>query len=258
LLIAYLERADKSTNYATKLVPGIADGHDWNWWAKYGDEVIEELAEAFYQVLATTSVGQVSVPELQRLSALYAEDRGSKLLRIDSNINVVNQARSRVNTLVAQTIESGDSLGTLTRSLKSDFGFSSERARTIARTETATALGDGQKQVAKSEGRSQKKWVSQGDEGVSSLCELNAQQDWIPIDEAFISGDQTIPQHPNCRCTVIYRDTPIAEEGTSREGPLIQTSVRCPQCKRKNGENVAVGTQLRCRRCKHEWVVDGG
>ena len=164
--------------------------------------------------------------------------------------------KRQVNTLVAETIKQGESLNTLQRQLRTDFAFSPERARTIARTETAKALGQGQKTAAKSQGRSQKRWVSQGDDGVSSLCELNAAQDWIPIDEAFISGDETIPQHPNCRCTVIYRDAPIDEEGTSREGPLIQTSVRCPNCDRKSGENVALGTHMRCRRCKHEWEVE--
>jgi hypothetical protein len=97
--------------------------------------------------------------------------------------------------------------------------------------------------------------VSQGDGDVSDLCRMNAEQGWIPIDEIFVSGDDTIPQHPNCRCNVQYRNTPMDEERTVHEGLLVQADVRCPACNRKNGENVAVGTHMRCRRCKHEWEV---
>ena len=254
-LIAYLEREDKGATPQIKLTPGIADGFDWDWWAKHSDEVIDELTEAFTRVL-TAEIPSMPLPQVQREAGLYAEDEAIQLLRTDGPRNLARLAQNRVNTLVAETIKQGESLNTLQRQLRTDFAFSPERARTIARTETAKALGQGQKTAAKSQGRSQKRWISQGDEGVSSLCELNAAQDWIPIDEAFISGDETIPQHPNCRCTVIYRDAPIDEEGTSREGPLIQTSVRCPNCDRKSGENVALGTHMRCRRCKHEWEVE--
>jgi SPP1 gp7 family putative phage head morphogenesis protein len=173
-------------------------------------------------------------------------------LRIDGDLNLERFTRSRVNGLVAETIREGDSLGTLQRNLRRDVAFSRERARTVARTETATALGSGQKSAAKSQGRSQKRWISQGDVGVSELCALNAAEDWIPIDEIFPSGNETIPQHPNCRCTVIYRDTPISEQD---ERSLIALEVRCPQCNRKHGANVAYGTPVRCRRCKHEWEV---
>jgi len=36
---------------------------------------------------------------------------------------------------------------------------------------------------------------------------------------------------------------------------MIRAEVRCPQCNRKHGANVAYGTPVRCRRCKHEWEV---
>ena len=87
---------------------------------------------------------------------------------------------------------------------------------------------------------------------MSDLCALNDAMGWIPIDQIFDSGDMTIPQHPNCRCTVIYRNTPVSEQEELR---AFVGEIRCPQCNRKNGENVAVGTRIRCRRCKHEWEV---
>jgi hypothetical protein len=255
-VIEHLETSnEKSARGAvTKLALNDLDTLNWDWFAKYGDEVVGELAEAYSAVLLLEAPA-MSVPALQLAASRFAEVEAASLLRVDGPKNLVTLARSRVGVLVSETISKGEALGTLTKNLRADFAFSPERARAVARTETATALGQGQKEGAKSQGRTQKRWVSQGDGDVSALCELNAQQDWIPIDEAFISGDDTVPQHPNCRCNVQYRNTPIAEEGTTREGPLIQADVRCPECNRKNGVNVAVGTSMRCRRCKHEWEV---
>jgi HK97 family phage portal protein len=250
-LIAYLEQEDKGATPQIKLTPGIADGFDWDWWAKHSDEVIDELTEAFTLVL-TAEMPSMPLPQVQREAGLYAEDEAIQLLRTDGPRNLARLAQTRVNTLVAETIRQGESLNTLQRQLRTDFAFSPERARTIARTETAKALGQGQKTAAKSQGRSQKRWVSQGDVGVSELCALNANEGWISIDEIFPSGDETIPQHPNCRCTVIYRDTPISEQ--DERGFILE--VRCPHCDRKSGENVALGTHMRCRRCKHEWEVE--
>ena len=254
----------------TKLTPDVTDQYDWNWWVKYGDEVVEELQESFYLVLEAAMPG-ASVPELQRAAATYAEARGAELLSIDmvdvSNTgrregarmlwpSLAETTREEVRQLVSQSIKDGEPLQKLTTKLKQSGSFTTARARRIARTETATALGQGQKTVAKSEGRNEKRWVTQGDQFVNpEICAANAAQGWIAIEDAFQSGEDTIPGHVNCRCTVIYRDTPISEEVETGDVPLIQASVRCPMCNRKNGENVLVGTLIRCRRCKHEWEV---
>jgi len=42
-----------------------------------------------------------------------------------------------------------------------------------------------------------------GDE--CDICAENESAGWIPIDEAFPSGDQTPPNHPNCRCACLYQ-----------------------------------------------------
>ena len=88
-------------------------------------------------------------------------------------------ARLRVGQLVAETIEKGESLGTLQSKLRTDIGFSAKQARTIARTETATALGQGQKDAAKSQGRTEKRWITQGDALVAVECLGNEEQGWI-------------------------------------------------------------------------------
>lgn len=247
-ITAFIESHDKA--FTQKLTIGEVGDYDWNWWAKYGDEVIDELAESFALVIAAEAP-TMSPPEVQRLASSYAEHRGAALLRVDGPLNLARMTRNRVNTLVANTIQSGESINTLTRNLKKDLAFSTDRARMVARTETASALGQGQKEAARSQGRTEKRWVTQGDNRVNEeICATNGDQDWIPITAEFQSGHDTIPGHINCRCVVQYRNTPITNEDRG-----FIPEVRCPACNRKNGENVAQGTPVRCRRCKHTWEV---
>ena len=258
-LIAYFNMIEeKSIGVQVKLAPSDVDGYDWDWWDKYGDEVVEELAESFMMVLAAEAP-QLTLPELQRRASLFAENQGAALLKVDGDMNMVTQTRSSVNQLVSKTIKEGESLGTLSKRLEKLPQFSTERARTVARTETATALGQGQKEAARAQGRSEKRWVTQGDALVAIECLRNEAQGWIPINDKFTGGaathggKDTIPEHINCRCVVQYRDSPL-EADEENKGFIAE--VRCPVCDRKNGENVALGTTIRCRRCKWEWRLE--
>ena len=239
------------SEHMTKITPADIDAYDWNWFKKYGDEVIDELAEAFMLVLAAEAPA-MSLPELQRRSMLFAEAETQNILSIDGQRNLGRRARQRVGSLVSETIEKGESIGTLTTKIKTDYSFSTAQARTIARTETATALGKGQKEAAKSQGRTEKQWVTSGDALVADECLQNEADGWIAIDEVFsATGADTIPEHPNCRCVVIYRNTRPSDE----DEKSIRLEVRCGECNRKAGENIAIGTKMRCRRCKNEWEV---
>ena len=100
--------------------------------------------------------------------------------------------------LVADALEHGDSLGQIQKALRADFVFSPARARMVARTETATALGQGTKEASIAQGRDQKHWVTQGDDVVSLDCLDNEDAGWIKVADLFPSGRDTIPQHPNC------------------------------------------------------------
>lgn len=177
-------------------------GFDWNWWERYGEEVIEELTSAIRAGILAEWPG-IEPALADTLAAEYARNRGARLLRLDGDLNLVNVTRDRVNSLVAQTIESGDSLQTLQASLRNDFAFSPEKARTVARTETATAQGQGARQAAAAQGFDEKRWITQGDDvvdanGNSTPCLDAEAQGWIKIGDPFISGFDTIPAHPNC------------------------------------------------------------
>jgi hypothetical protein len=79
-----------------------------------------------------------------------------------------------------------------------------DRRETIARTESAKAVSEGDLLDAKNEGAQFKIWQTTNDDRVSDECEANEAAGPIPIDEAFPGGVDTAPQHPNCRCSVSY------------------------------------------------------
>ena len=185
---------------------------------------------------------------------LFAETRGAQLLKTDGGLNITRAVRNSVNALVSQTLERGESIDTLARKIKTMPEFANSKVRTIARTETANALGQGQKEAARSQGRNVKRWISQGDNLVNiPICASNEDQGWIGINDSFQSAHDTIPGHINCRCVVQFADIPL---GQDQPKSYTIAEIRCPQCNRKNGENVAAGTQTRCRRCKHEWRIE--
>lgn len=114
--------------------------------------------------------------------------------------------------------------------------LAADRARTIARTETAKAIEAGEKQAAESRGANMKVWITVADGRVSDFCAACEAQGPIPIAEEFTgNGDfdavTTAPAHPNCRCTVAYfTDTGKGETG--RQGKLHDQRVKATQAAR--------------------------
>lgn len=216
-------------------------GYSWDWWQRYGDNVVAELTEAFTASMLR-EFPAMPPNQAQRLATEYAQHRGARLLRLDGDLNMVNFTRQRVNQLVAQTIEQGDSLGQLQKALREDVAFSRERARAVARTETATAQGQGARGAAIAQGRDEKAWITQGDDLVEEDCISNEAAGWIALGDPFPTGVDTIPQHPNCRCVVRYRTAELREEST-------QSRRICPDCGKATLVMNREGPGYWCRRC---------
>ena len=130
------------------------------------------------------------------------------MLQLSGRLNVVEFTKRWVNSLVAQTIEQGESLQTLTKNLRSGFGFSRSRAEMIARTETANAQTDGSIKSYQSQGTEGKEWLTAGDERVdggdpSGPCIDAEGQGPIPVGQPFNNGFMGPAAHPRCRCTLL-------------------------------------------------------
>jgi len=234
----------------TKAEVSDVDGYDWNWERRYGDTVQEEI-----RFVHATSL-QIGFPgmgpdEVARLSSTYASQRAGELLTLDGSVSIVRRTRETVQQLVVHNIETGESLNKLRKSIVEDLQFSRARADMIARTETATAFGQGQMTAAKSQNKNEKRWITQSDEAVDLDCVINAADGWIGMEQPFSSGQNTVPAHPSCRCTVVYR-TKELHMGIS----AMVEKVVCPTCeKRLPINNVPRGTEAYCKRCNATFEV---
>lgn len=79
-----------------------------------------------------------------------------------------------------------------------------ERRETIARTESAKAVSEGDFLEAERVGAKWKIWQTTGDGRVSDECQANEAAGPIGLKDTFPGGVTTVPQHPNCRCSVMF------------------------------------------------------
>lgn len=224
----------------TKIEASDLAGYNWDWNTKYGPEVTAELLAAFLKVLQASGA-EIPLDIMNQMAADYALHRSGEMIAL-----VTDETRKRVAIVVDNAIREGKSLGQLQKALREDFAFSKLRAECIARTETATALGQGNKAVAISQGEDQKRWRTAGDNLVSQeICAPNEAAGWIGIADAFPSGHDSIPGHVNCRCNVIFRTKALHEE------PITESVARkrCPECNAILVLNKD-GPGLWCPRCK--------
>jgi len=236
-------------NILTKLEEADVDGFNWNSWYEYEEEVVEELTRAF--VASFTAVLPLPNDYVQQRAAVWARKRAIEQIEL-----IADSIRERVRIVISTGVREGQSIQQISRAITGDWAFSPEKARMIARTETASALGNGMKDAAVEQGRDEKRWVTAGDFKVTSECQANEEQGWIGINDIFTSGIDMIPQHPNCRCVVRYR-TGAAGAGVPLPPPEVrlQEEFRCSECKRLLGKDVGPGTRILCRHCKKERIA---
>ena len=238
----------------TKLEASHVDGYEWNWIAKYEDEIIEELTAAYSSAFVSEFPG-IPFESVQQRASLWAKTKAADLIS-----GVEEVTRQRVRDIVSANVLEGASIQNTTKQIRDDFIFSKQRARVVARTETAFALGQGQKGAAMAQDRDEKRWTTSGD--IDDICLENEAAGWLAIADPFPSGHDTVPAHPNCRCVVRYRTKALSEDEATVVSPLsselIQQSIsriedfRCVGCNRLLGRQVVADTRIMCRHCKAE------
>jgi hypothetical protein len=215
------------------------DGYDWDWFSKYGGDVTDELLRAYSAafILESPTTPPATV---QAIAAEWATEHTGSFIS-----GAVDSTKERVRAIVSETVAQGESVRTAASQIRDDYIFSKDRATTVARTETAKALGQGQKGAAIAQNRNEKRWTTQGDALVRPSHLTNASVGWIPISDVFPSGEDTI-EAPNCRCVVRYRTGELHD---------VIASFRCDGCNRLLGKEVHCGTRIVCRSCKIEKIA---
>lgn len=137
-------------------------------------------------------------------AADYAAKRAGELIGAGpTGGELADSTRYLIRGTITQALEEGWTTDELSKALSDEYAFSPDRADTIAMTEERTALHAGAIQGWRESGQVVgKTWLLSNDEGVCDICESNAEQGTIDLDEDFESGDDTAPAHPNCRCDV--------------------------------------------------------
>lgn len=135
----------------------------------------------------------------------YAQQHAAALVR-----QINDTTRGYLRTMIGNAVRDGMSWTRLSDEISYRFQeFSVERADRIARHEMRNAYEAGNETAArdmKAAGlKMEKSWLSIGDEKVRPSHRDNQAQGWIPLDDAFGSGDDRPPTDPGCRCVLLYR-----------------------------------------------------
>lgn len=117
------------------------------------------------------------------------------------NLSKIDETtKSQIINIIQSNTEAGLTIDEVADVLSESFDdISDSRAFTIARTETAQAMGSGNYAAMTENGVQTKRWVTAGGDPCD-ICQTNADDGYIPVDQAFSSGDDYEPAHPNDEC----------------------------------------------------------
>lgn len=183
-----------------------------------GDEIppipINPDSAAFVRNRSLTNVVDLSGKEKERVREILSQgfEGGVRPEEVVDKIqDTVGLTKKQVK-MVDRRVESAKKAGIKGRRRELNRQFSNDlrlqRARTIARTETADAMSQGLQdgwRKAEEQGLTppgtKKRWVAFIDDRVSEICEgLNGEE--VGINELFSEGISGPPAHPNCRSTL--------------------------------------------------------
>lgn len=157
----------------------------------------EEFVKSLTQVGAEDSLFDLANPR----AVAYAEERALELVT-----ELEDSTRKMLRSTIVKALDEGRSYAQLAKDLEEEYAFSAERAEAIASTEMNDAVTNSQLEAWKASGVViGKSWLLSEDEGVCSICEANAAQGTIPLEDAFQSGDEGPTAHPRCRCSLSPR-----------------------------------------------------
>ena len=216
-LLAFIDEAVRTARGVEQIDVTLAD---WDWAARYTNPVTGELAagfEAAFVGVVGTDVGPLVA---QELATNWASSHAGSLIT-----NITNTTRAGARDLVAKAVEEGWSTRRLKNEMRKDFLWGKERAEMIARTETASAVGQGQRGAARTQGRDEKLWQPAGP-NPCPVCIGNGAEGWINIDRGFSGGSDTVPAHPRCVCDVEYRTARLQEPQASLPRKTTKTVQR--------------------------------
>lgn len=127
----------------------------------------------------------------------------SLLDSVNVTVNGINRTTlDRIGTILANGLKEGITPAEMARNMQSDIDElldDSERALTIAQTETSRAVSIASRELYQESGVELVEWLVADP---CDTCQENADVSPIGIGEVFPSGDTEPPAHPNCVCDI--------------------------------------------------------
>lgn len=171
--------------------------------------LIQEFVEKGLTYGASALIKQFDIDTVFSLenprAVAYTENYAATTVK---GINETSKAELR--NVLARGVDNGWSYERVARAIRDVFNiFSSTRAHLIAVTEIGNAYQEGNMIVARDLQASgltvEKHWLSVGDDRVDPDCQANDDEGWLPVTDAFSSGNQRPLAHPRCRCVLQFR-----------------------------------------------------
>lgn len=183
-------------------------------------DVLEEIArDATRQVISVLGASspddlfdQVSPRSVAIAEARAAELVGRRVLEDGSIIDnpnarwaITEATRTMIRDDITRVLRDNEGSDAIIRALEQTHTFSPARAEMVSRTEVADINSRAQMETYRGAEEAgvdvEKEWIL--GPAPCEICQANADQGPIPLDEDFDSGDDTAPAHPNCVCAVI-------------------------------------------------------
>jgi HK97 family phage portal protein len=193
---------------------------------------VAELAERYYKQAAGVGISQAA--ELLDITFDMDNPKISDIIKekLIQITGIEDTTKEKIRKLIEDGLNDGSTVDEIADALREDYNFGPDRARMIARTETASTVNAARTAVLEEEGVEFHEWVSAQDERVR---DDHADEDGniVALGEEFPVTELEYPGEPggdpeqviNCRCVTLPADSDSQKAFNAR--------LRC-ECKRED------------------------
>jgi len=219
---AFLTRLAKLKSRFAPTVREVAEYADWE--PLFSDAALETL-QAFVapideftaKALLAGMLGAVADLDIETSFTLEHPEAVNYLRNHGANqvTRIRETTREQLRTILTQAANEGWSYDKTAKAIRQRYRhFGKERARNIAIYELGDGYEAGNLVVAKDLQAGglemQKSWLPAANP--CPICQGNAAESWIPLDQAFSGGSDRAPGHVRCRCSTLFRRKPNSEQ----------------------------------------------
>lgn len=167
--------------------------------------------DAYYEIEAEVST---LFDQVNEAAAAYAQTRSAEMVGMsyvggqlvpnpNAEWTITETTREGLRELVSNAFAEGWSPAELSNQIRDSGIFGKVRAELIASTEMSMAQSEATLSAWKQSGLVlRKRSVLSADHTGEDECDDAAEQDFIPVGEDFVTGDDAPPFHPRCRCSL--------------------------------------------------------